>query len=378
MHKSILWLGEKLGRALIFSVSLLWLICRSQMILAESPSAAPDLTGVEADFDQRETLINAQFSGRLPFSKVSVESHGTFLHISLPGVAITESGKFYPAKGPYVSKIAAFQFSPQNSAVRLFVKKDAKLLSGALATDILNDRLIISIDHKALEKAGISDHLANLKQISSKEIIAKTEVRRDIKDPASAVASTSQQVDSDGAVIKEKMVIITCFLAAFMVLAFIVYYLKKRMKTHHMFKGDQGATVMKSLGTYSLAPKKNLTLMQVGQQKILLGVSSEGINFLTNIEEKSSVDSIIPPKRPQTLQEPSQEKFQRLLAAKANASKPKLKKPVPEEIPKKKTPKIAKKNRDLVKPQEESKEKDVALQDVTSLIRQKLKDLPRI
>ena len=372
----------------------------SMSLLIKSPAIAdekPKLLEVSSDFDQKETLINLNFSARLPFSTSKVEDHETFLHIPVPGVILEKSQEFFNAKGPYISKVAAFKFSSKESAIRLFVKKEAKILKDALSLDILNDRLVLSLDHKKLEAKGLKDHLTKMDVPPVSEVVKNVKVREDIADPASQIPGLigATKKNAPENIMAEKLGIVAGFLGFMIAVLLGFLYLKRKYAMREFMPGAEGATTMKSLATYPLAPKKNLNLIQIGQQKILLGVSPESIHFLTNIE----------PDTPSGYQEAQidknqkRDRFQDLLIAKANTVPPTPKKesyagaatkqkkkaaPLAGQAKKPvqtKTPKAKKTKQNNAKKQNAMlahTDKNVALQDVTSLIRQKLKDLPRL
>lgn len=123
---------------------------------------------------------------------------------------------------------------------------------------------------------------------------------------------------------------------------------------------------IRALSTYNLAPKKNLTVLEVGGQKILLGVSSDQINYLTTLEDKTekkkasvsqSFSELVqsPPPKPNRAQVKKSTPKAPQKALPANPLKPVAQKP----------------------PLQKMARND-ALEDVTSLIRKKLKNLPQI
>lgn len=62
-------------------------------------------------------------------------------------------------------------------------------------------------------------------------------------------------------------------------------------KQSKRFKGGKGEH-MKVINQMSLGPKKQISVVNVGGQYLVLGISSEQITFLTSIEDESVIDTL--------------------------------------------------------------------------------------
>ena len=356
-------------------------ILLSQVALGKKAS----LIDLELDADQSSTIVTLKFDKRIPDNKLAIEDHGTFLNLPLQNVIIPEPGKFFEGNGPYVSKSAVFQFSPDKSAVRIFVTEDASLLKKATSLDHLNDRLLLVIDHKKLEELGLTAHRPKKKEKTAEAIVAKTKVDKSIPDPYQQTSGITLMNDEE---LTHSLTLATIFSAVMLSLLIAGMFIRNRMKSSR-FMGKVGESIqMKTLETFTIAPKKNLTLVQVGEQRLLLGISPENISFLTSIDDRKGSDGAMvsqmfngaPNKFESALNEPDHRQAQRQAALRKSAVRKKVAKDkVQKKIPqaKKETPaKVPAAYQKAItvndKPSAET------LEDVTSLIRRKLQNLPKI
>lgn len=269
---------------------------------------------VDIEVENDLTIITAKLT-RQPttWKELQIEDHGTFLQIKLPLTTIPNSGEFLDGNGPFLKKIATFQIGNDDGALRLFINQDAAKAKLATTAELLGERIIITIDHKKLEQ---------LIQPVTKEkptLAASTEATTVLPAPAAALAAgksadqpttvTESPLEAAGAVstakvlsgaeseattpaddrldLKGKLVTATLFCAAMLVMLVAAQiWKKKRRMSGKTFKGSTAMepAPMRILSNLSLSSRQKLALVQVGNQQILLGVSQDNINFLTNVE----------------------------------------------------------------------------------------------
>lgn len=249
---------------------------------------------VDSEADGKNTLINLTFDSAFKGKAPELEGHGSFLQLALPDAMTPNPGEFYDVKSPVVQKMAVFQTGPKTVAFRLFVKKNADDIKKAATVDLLGERLMISFDHTKLAGLGLETEAvesANLgaetvKGISAEDVVANTEVRNNIADPVGAITGkASDKVTAFGKEdfnLQKKLIPVAIFSAIMLAGLFLMYMTRRLLR-----RGKQGpapqAFAMKTIASYNLAPKHKLALVQVGGQQILLGVGPEGINFLTSM-----------------------------------------------------------------------------------------------
>ena len=240
---------------------------------------------IGSESDDQSSLVSIRYKKGVPSSKVKVEEHGTFIQIRIPQTVVMEPGTFYDGNSPYFRKVAAFQIDESTVGVRLFVTQETKSLVSSLSTEFLSDRLLIHLDHKTIKPVHIDD------SPPVEEIIARTEVRNDIKDPAVEMKLIDEPKPSAASMsddLKDKLSYITVVAAIFMMLMIASVMIKK-----YRFRSKSGPSEvseghLRTLASHKLAPKQSVTLIEVGKQKVLLGVSPDGISYLTSIDENKN------------------------------------------------------------------------------------------
>ena len=244
---------------------------------------------IDGEIDESSTVITIRLNKKIDWKEVALENHNTYLQIPLPRTIVPDSGKFIDIKGPYVTKVASFQVTPERGAVRLFLSRDFPTLESGLHADILGDRIVVTIDHNVLAKIGVLDHLPqnNVKgspQVA--DIIAKTQVRSDIPDPAAGIKPEPES-QGKGVISSDNLQQKTKLVAVFSAIIFVGFIGLSLMRSLFLrlrnSSGQENEYIMKTIASSHLAPKHKLTLMQIGNERILLSVSPDGIKYLTTI-----------------------------------------------------------------------------------------------
>ncbi|HYX39257.1 MAG TPA: flagellar biosynthetic protein FliO [Oligoflexus sp.] len=287
--------------------ALLVFMFSTRLIAQETPASPTLMTmgPIDGESDQKASIITVRYDSKPGFPKPKVEAMGSFIQVTLPSTMVPKPGQFIEANSPYIRKFAAFQLDEQTAGLRMFVTKEASHLVGAVTTDILENRVVIMLDHVEAEKQLLAhfDGVPVTGGPTAEEVVKKTEVRSDIPDPAKTQvapkeAAAKAQVApatapetpawSDG--LQDKLVLVTGFLAV-MLMLLIGMKSWRRMMT----KKWPGAPVedysLKTLATHAVGPKQKLTVVQVGQEQILLGVSPDNINFLTSLKKPSETQA---------------------------------------------------------------------------------------
>lgn len=272
---------------------------------------------VDTEVENDLTIITAKLT-RQPttWKELQIEDHGTFLQIKLPFTAIPNSGEFLDGNGPFLKKIATFQIGNDDGALRLFINQDAAKAKLATTAELIGERVIITIDHKKLEqliqpaakekvalpastettvalpapapatttgKTGDHTLAATESPIEASKAAGATNTAKVIAGAeAEASAPAEDRLD-----LKGKLVTATLFCAAMLVmLVSAQIWKKKRRMSGKTFKGaaPMEPAAMRILSNLSLSSRQKLALVQVGHQQILLGVSQDNISFLTNVE----------------------------------------------------------------------------------------------
>ncbi len=370
-------------------------------LLAQETPASPTLMmmgPIDGESDQKSSIITVRYDSKPGFPKPKVEAMGSFIQVTLPNTMVPKPGQFVEANSPYIRKFAVFQLDEQTAGLRLFVTKEAAHLLGAVTTDILENRVVVMLDHAEAEKQLLAhfDGVPVTGGPTAEEVVKKTEVRSDIPDPAKTQAATKDtpaNVEtpkamtptpswSDG--IQDKLVMVTVFLAVMLVLLIAMKSWRRVMTKM------PGAPVedysLKTLATHAVGPKQKLTVVQVGQEQILLGVSPDSINFLTSLKKPNETQARVAID-PAMFQKQSLPK-----EAPARRSGPVLDEVAPRPAarprttPRSELPEpgsaisygISDQGIKNMKPSARQSEEPSSVDDVTRMIRKKLRDLPKV
>lgn len=329
---------------LIFILTIL----AAPLIAQEAPASPTLMTlgPIDGESDQKSSVITLRYDSKPGFAKPVVEAHGTFLQIVLPNTIVLKPGVFQEGNSPYIRKFAPFQLDEDTAALRLFVTKEAENLVPAVSIDILENRVLVIVDHEKAERALVQNFsgVPVAGGPTPDQVLKQIEVRADIPDPISLLnrpkvievsafgpevapgepavqaprlASTATETlpamsaaDSVAAAaaakaslkkplapgeipeenprwadtIETKLIAVTIFCALMLGLMIAIKSWRK-VAVKALPPGADFS--LKTLATHALGPKQKITVIQVGQEQILLGVSPDGINFLTSLRPQS-------------------------------------------------------------------------------------------
>lgn len=404
----------------MLKILLLILACFSRTLWAQEAPASPillTLGPIDGESDAKTSVITMRFETKPSFEKPKVEAFGSFIQVTLPHTMVPKPGNFVEANSPYIRKMAAFQLDEQTAGLRLFTTKEAAHLLPAFSVDILENRVVVILDHAAAEKSL----LANFDGVpveggpSSEEVLKRTEIRNDVSDPISAIkpeaaaAVVEKKKDEPTALplklkaakkgsdpvpaeaeakswsenLDQKLIAVTIFVALMLVLL-IGLKSWKRVASKKWPLAPTADYSLKTLATHAIGPKQKISVVQVGGEQILIGVSPDSINFLTSLkktEERPAAGSLTldrTPAAPRTLPaapkrnpSPSESSSQVLRGATKKTDKlPEPGSSVAYGI----SDEGVKNYRSSARADSDSHTVD----DVTKLIRKKLRDLPKV
>ena len=346
----------------------------SNTLLASSMTTLKKVSG---DHDRSSSIVTLTFDGRVDEKNTKIEAHSTFLDITLKGVMVAKSGSFVDLKGPYLTKAVMIQSDANTSSLRVFVTESADEIRKAVALDNLNDRILLTVDYGILAKNGFVRHLPKTTDTKAKDGL-------DRKVADSYATKVEPSSGPSNPITDRRLTIATVFSIAMLSLMGVVYFFKLKIRGRRLTSGGS-KSIMRTLGTYALAPKQNLQLIEIGSEKILLGVTPDNISFLTKIgresgslqgteyksERTQESSTLLPsPKRPVS------KKLQQKASVRKKAPRKNAKGKVTEPMAKA-TSDIATYDRQGL-PKATNKDPSPTIDDVTNLIRRKLKDLPSI
>jgi len=271
---------------------------------AKASAASPLVTigPIDGESDAKMTVINIRFDRKPAWKTLGeFQDHGSFLQLTLPDTLVPESGKFYDGGNPYLPKIAVIQLTPSDAGVRLFVSKEATKIKQALTAALLGNRIVVTVDHAKLATLvaaeAVKTHVTPPDFVgppgpdAAAEIIARTEVRRDIPAPSDLFkqeksGKAEAPLATGGFDLRGRLVHLAMFGGAMLVLLVASWLARPYIQRRRATGQDQesGAPItMKTLSTLALASRQKISLIQVGDEKILIGVTPDAVTFLTAI-----------------------------------------------------------------------------------------------
>ncbi len=387
----------------------------SHVLAQEAPASSMLMTigPIDGESDGKNSIITIRYETKPGFEKPKVEAHGSFLQLVLPQTLVTHPGQFIEANSPYIRKMAAFQIDENTAGLRLFVTKEAAEFLPAITTDILENRVVLMLNHAIAEKNLIA-HFEGAPVSggpSPEEIVQRTAIRTDIPDPIAVTkgegalaAATVEKSKAEGLDAKakkvapapdaapsswsegldQKLVPVTVFVAV-MLLLLIVIKSWRNIAARKWPLAPSNDMSLKTLATHTLGPKQKITVVQVGGEQILLGVSADQISFLTSLKKGDAANGLTlepthsplrpqaaVPRRPPSLDDAGSKPLSR-------SSRGVEKMPEPgSSISYGISDQGVKNFKGQAQPQNRSAADANAMDDVTKLIRKKLRDLPKV
>lgn len=295
------------------------------------PAKLVQIGEIDGEADAKMSIVNVRLDHspgwEAPFQ---FQDHGSFLQLNLPGAIVPEPGKFYDGSNPYLPKVAVFQVTPSEAGIRFFASKNAAKIKEALSAELLGNRIMITIDHLKLEAllaqapapielVGPPSELAQSNP-TAESVIAQTEVSTDIPAPAALFkgdaktkAAAEAKLASGGIDLRGKLISVSIFSAAMLGLLGLTWLLRPYLRKKAAAKGlvSEPAFGMKTLASLPLAARQKISLIQVGDEKILLGVTPDNVTFLTAIGKSQ------PAQAPQAFAAP--QSFTRMLETRAES-----------------------------------------------------------
>ncbi len=303
------------------------------LLLVAPPSAAAPapavattaIAKIDGESDKSLSIVTVALTGKPDWQNPTVEDHGTFVQVLLPNTVVPTPGTFLDANSPYITKIAAFQVSnalsgqTTDAAIRLFVNRDAAAVKQALVSEILADRVVVTLDHKKLEMVLTStNHISTPAASESKMDAESTPTPADLvraesiqdKDPATDQAGSWSGVGVKVPDLSNKLAIASGFSLFMLAILGIVYKWRrinpfsqmtstttskssrfKNIIKHRVpesengddFVRDVSKLTMKTISSMAVGPRQRLTLVQVGNETVLLSISPTGVQFLTTV-----------------------------------------------------------------------------------------------
>ena len=265
---------------------------------AEPPAPAPavstlvSLGEIDSEADDRLTNVNVRLDTKPQWTAPGeIQDHGSFLQVILPDVLVPEPGKFIESQSPYIKKIAVFQLNQKDAGVRFFVAADAALTKQATTVALLDKRIVLTIDHAKLKALLPTTAIATASTATADSVIARTDVDKSISAPADLLKQdkTQAKIATGGVDLRDKLTNAAIFSGAMLLLLGLALMAKPYMRRRaaKMAGTTEQQVSMKTLANLPLAARQRLQLIQIGDERILIGVSPDSINYITTVGKQA-------------------------------------------------------------------------------------------
>lgn len=267
------------------------------------------LGSVDGDFSEQLSVVNIRFKDKLELKKINLENHGEFIQFKVPDTIALEPGKFTSFDGPYFKKLSVYQIDEKSIVIRIFIDKSLNSKIENIESDVLGRRIVLSIDHKFLnlieeEKKNIATVVSTENSRNSRKTEVMTaegnhEVEKDVVNTQGKDATNIEKNTVVKKVIEEEIQPIRATIGSriddllkqialgsvFIILGILFYLTLQRWKRG---KGSlelgAGMVDMKMLNHLVLAPKQKLSLIKVGNEQLLLSISPDRVSLITKID----------------------------------------------------------------------------------------------
>ncbi len=253
-------------------------------------SSAPEATlnSVESDADADVSRVTVVFSQPINSSKVALSEHGTFLQLEIADSQAAKPGTFMETSSPYFKKIAIFQPENSSSSIRIFAD-DALQIKQAIKMDVVENRIILTLNHKeflALQqpKTTPPEQAVALQHADIATSQASEQSAKDAKEKVAALSNDSPK-GVEKMSLAANMRNASLFIAFLMILAIAAFYMKGVIKSRKSLGSNSDMVSMKRLSTMALNAKQQLSLIEVGGEKLLLAVSNDSVSLITHIQK---------------------------------------------------------------------------------------------
>jgi len=264
-------------------IKICFVLLFTPLLWAQVPQEADILSGkndtddvavvdrVSSESGKDLSLIHIYLNKHKELGKLSLEDHGDFFQLKLPHTITMDPGKFYEIQSPYIQKIAIFQLTPTESSIRIFLNKNVQGAFKSADIQALDNKITMTFDHRAIS------------------LSPNFELKSENKPLDSLTAPT---VAPDPFDIKIYLQKITFFSAALILFLLAVITYKKKFSRKMFAKNRIEPISMDVISRLQLSPKQKLIVIEVLGEKMLLSMTNDHVQLITKFTQKSEMPSL--------------------------------------------------------------------------------------
>lgn len=227
--------------------------------------------------------LNHMISGEIP----KITSHDGFLQFILRNTIIKNPGEFVELKGPILKKIVAVQADEKDTLIRIFTKKNSFEVMEASEIDFLNKRIVFSVDHNRFYSHVDKDNSKFIntdKDFSKEDVINNNSLKSDMPSDIDKMESNNN-LSSDHSSFREYLENLAWMFFGLILTGLAMLSLRRVFRNRKLMKYSSVSVPMRTLNDLVLAPRQKLSLVQVGAEQLLLSVSPDGISLISHMDE---------------------------------------------------------------------------------------------
>jgi len=294
---------------LIFFVCLLclWMISGAKANTAK-------IQDIVISNSDEQTKVEVILSENVAKDKMTFNYDRNFLQLSMADVnafpAITKS-----VDGKVLEKIFAYQYQPDLARVRFILNDKSEKYKNLTKWETSENKVALifksakqttdAVVTKAAALAPIKENL-ELKEV---ELLKKVAASKALDIPKAALDSETQDLfkqpvespekttevfkkkNEDPSAGIRKMTI--NLLMVLSLIGIVTYFIRKFVLAKNGLQFGKNKPIINMVSNYSLGPKKSIALVKVADQYMVLGISGDNINLISNLGPEANIDSYL-------------------------------------------------------------------------------------
>jgi flagellar biogenesis protein FliO len=300
-------------KAIAFGGMVVLWVAGADVALAKAPTIL-QLKRVQVADGSRVALV---FDGNVDLSKIKTEFFNEIIQLSMSDVSV------YPAKissvaGTDLAKVFAYQYAPGLTRCRFTVRGKAEDYKGTLKLQPNGKMLTIEIAQKAAQTAMVPvpapapEPVAVVSARTQEAAIAKADPveKTEAKSPAKEAKAAASKPLAGGKPLPSPWRAFSVLGGIVTLLLALAWLIRRargdRVSNHAKFPrfaknlmkkfgqpGDSPMTSIQVVATHALGPKKSISVVRVAGRTLVLGVTDDAINLISELADSASADDIV-------------------------------------------------------------------------------------
>ena len=230
------------------------------------------LNDISVDLDDSFSAVTLRLSAKPAWKTITPTMHGTFAQFDLPQTFVTNPGAFIEGENKFIAKVVAFQTNETDAALRVFLTADAPKDASRWKSDVLDQRLVITLDHPATDPVAA---------------VSTAQPASEVDSGPAALLKNNQTSGTSFAAFDDKLKgslrKVSVFAGIGLLFVLGLYAMRPGLRRRRKKNMQKEEELIKTLATQTLAHKQTISLVEVADEKLLLSITPAGVQFLTTI-----------------------------------------------------------------------------------------------